>query len=78
MYNYSLQYLCDLDNSIRRHSNITSGSCFLKDHDFWMCYDVPLYFVWAWYMQKLAAASEIKENGTRKVFVSHTIDWFLK
>ena len=34
MYNYSLQYLRQLDNSIRHHSNITSCIHFRKDFEF--------------------------------------------
>ena len=43
MYKYSLQYLCQLDISIRRHSNNTSCARFCTDLDFLFRYGVPLY-----------------------------------
>ena len=41
MYSYSLQYLRQLDSSIRQRSNNTSFTRFRKDLDFWFCYGVP-------------------------------------
>ena len=41
MYNYRVQYLRQLDNSIRHHSNKTSCTPFCKDFDFSFRYGVP-------------------------------------
>ena len=42
MYSYRLQYLRQLDKSIRLHSNNTFCTRFRKDFHFWFWYGVPL------------------------------------
>ena len=75
MYSYSLQYFRQLDNSTRHRPNITSCTRFRKDLDFYFFCGVPFLFsVWAWYMQKLAATSQIIDIDTTTPFVSHMVD----
>ena len=43
IYNYMLQYLRQLDNSIRHRSNNTSCTFYCMDFLFWFRFSVPLY-----------------------------------
>ena len=44
MYIYSLQYLRQIDISIRYRSNNTSFTRFRNEFDFWFRYGVPIVF----------------------------------
>ena len=45
MYSYRLQYLLQLDNSIRLRSYNTFCTLFRKDFHFWFRYEVPISFL---------------------------------
>ena len=78
MDSYSLQYLRQIDKIIRHRSNNILCTRFRKDLDFDLLWCPNLSFVWAWYMQKLAATNKNFDKDTTAAFVSHMPDLFLQ
>ena len=71
MYSYRLQYLHQLDNSIRLRSYNTFCTLFLKDSHFWFRYVVPLSSLPSLDMCKNQPLLSVKLKQSIK-FLSHT------